>query len=59
MKKPDDSPDMAANAWGKLRSYLAKQKYSQEWITNAIGSDRNRPRVDIVEDLKEALKNEV
>jgi len=53
--KPQNSEEMRANSWGKLRSYLAKRGYSQEWIKDAIGDNRKgRNKLQIMEKIQEA-----
>ena len=58
--KPKDSVEMKANTFGLLRAYLAKRGYPQSWIEESIGgTPSGRSRLDIISDLKGALKDEV
>ena len=46
-----------ANEFGKMRSYLATQGFSQAWIDTNIGTAPNgRTRSEIADELKIALK---
>ena len=56
--KPDNinSETMPANTWGKLRSYLAQEGYSQAEITAIIGGNvGGRNKYEIVQTLMENL----
>ena len=51
MKQPNETPPAAE--FGKLRSYLARAGYTQQQITDAIGSTpNNRSRAEIAEQLE-------
>ncbi|MGB8644041.1 MAG: hypothetical protein WCF84_02300 [Anaerolineae bacterium] len=54
MKPKGQQPD--ANEWGKLRSFLAQQKMSQQQIKDAVGQQVNgRTRAQIAQELKNWL----
>ena len=58
-EKPKNSKEMPSNAWGQLRSYLARQGYSQAWIEEAIGGNPGgRSKLEIIGLLQEALRND-
>lgn len=50
-------PAMKANAWGKLRSLLARNGYSQRWIKDTIGSNLGgRDKAEIIPLLYEGMR---
>ena len=56
MKKPNDVP--AANEFGQLRAYLARNGFKQADINAAIGQTPNgRSRAIIANSLKQWIKN--
>ena len=55
MKPANEAPP--ANEFGKMRSYLAAQGFSQAWIDSVIGTGANgRSRSEITALLRDALK---
>ena len=48
----------SASEFGQLRSYLAKNKFSQSWIASVIGTNHGgKTRDEIVSLLKTAMRN--
>ena len=48
--EPNDVPSQSE--WGQLRSWLAQNGFSQQWINDNIGNNRgNRERSVITDDL--------
>ncbi|RKX66642.1 MAG: hypothetical protein DRP42_02675 [Tenericutes bacterium] len=53
----DKNDDVSANEWGKLRSWLAKNKFSQAQINEAIGDSRTgKKNGEVAQDLREWIK---